>query len=154
MKKLYWLALSVLIIMFDQVTKLLIGQDLSLGQSIRVTPFFNIVYAKNFGAAFSFLDVPGGYQRWLFSLISLAVSITLIIWLFKLKATEKWRACSLALIIGGALANLWDRFVLGSVVDFLDFHLGAYHWPAFNVADSAVSIGAVMLLIDIMRKKS
>jgi signal peptidase II len=154
MKKLYWLALSVFVIIIDQMSKLFIVQDLYLGQSISLTSFFNIVYVKNFGAAFSFLDIPGGQQRWLFSFISFVISIVLLVWLFKLKPTEKWRAASLALIIGGALANLWDRFVLGSVVDFLDVHLGVYHWPAFNIADSAVTIGAIMLFIELLRKKS
>jgi signal peptidase II len=154
MKNIPWLLLSVVIIIADQVTKLLIVRDMFLGESIPLTSFFNLVYARNYGAAFSFLDISGGGQRWLFSMISFVVSIILLIWIVKLKSTEKWQACSLALILGGALANFWDRLMVGSVVDFLDFHLGAYHWPAFNVADSAVCVGAALLIIQLLGKKA
>ena len=151
---LVWLCLSGLIILLDQVTKFLIKQHIQYGSSYLLTSFFNLVHLRNYGAAFSFLDIQDGGQRWLFSLISLLVSFVVLIWLLTLKKGYRWRAAALALIIGGALANFWGRFTVGYVIDFLDVHIGRYHWPAFNVADSAICIGAVILLVGLYRGKS
>jgi signal peptidase II len=153
LKNLNWLWLSVIIIIIDQITKVIVSNHIPLGSGIQITPFFNLVNAQNFGAAFSFLDTPGGHQRWMFSVVSLLVSIGLIIWLLRVERSQHWRAAALALVIGGALGNFWDRFSVGYVVDFLDFHLGNYHWPAFNVADTAVCIGAAILIINLMQVK-
>jgi signal peptidase II len=148
-KNLNWLWLSVIIIIIDQTTKVIIAHDLPLGKMIYVTSFFNLVHFENFGAAFSFLNIPGGQQRWMFAMLSFIVSIILIIWL--LRSSGKRSLCfSLSLLIGGALGNFWDRFVSGSVTDFLDFHIGSIHWPAFNVADMGVSIGAFFLIIHLL----
>ncbi len=146
-KNLNWLWLSVVIIAADQFTKHLIKQNMVYGTGEYITSFFNVVHARNYGAGFSFLDNPGGYQRWIFSLISLAVSVVLIVWLSKLRKDLVWRKLALACIIGGALGNLYGRFFKGYVVDFLAFHIGNYHWPAFNIADSAVCIGAFILIV-------
>ena len=149
-QNLNWLWLSVIIIILDQITKVLIAHHISVGEGIYVTSFFNIDHLQNFGAAFSFLNVPGGEQRWMFSLVSFIVSIILIIWLFRLPSGKRSKAFGLALIIGGALSNFWDRFVTGFVIDFLDFHWGSTHWPSFNVADSAVCVGAAILIINLL----
>lgn len=148
-----WLLLSIAIIIFDQVTKFVIKQHFYYGTGHRVTPFFNLLHVRNYGAAFSLMDNPGGSQRWLFSLISLLVSMVLIVWLLTLAAQQRWRVVALALIIGGALSNFWGRFTLGYVVDFLDLHIGQYHWPAFNIADTAICTGTMILLISLVKYK-
>ena len=148
-----WLLLSVVIIIADQLTKFLIKHHLHYATGYRVTPFFNLLHARNYGAAFSLMDDPGGSQRWLLSLISLVLSMVLIIWLLTLQAQQRWRAASLTLIIGGALANFCGRFAVGYVIDFLDFHIGQYHWPAFNLADTAICIGVIMLFVELVQHK-
>ena len=152
-QNLNWLWLSVIIIIIDQVTKVLIEHHLTFGEIVYVTSFFNIDHLQNFGAAFSFLNIPGGQQRWMFSLVSFVISIILIIWLLRLPSGKRSKAFALALIIGGALSNFWDRFVTGFVIDFLDFHYGELHWPSFNIADSAVCVGATILIISLLRGK-
>ncbi len=146
-----WLWLSAVVIILDQLTKLWITEEYVLGERTPVFSFFNIVRAHNHGAAFSFLADAGGWQRWFFAGIAIVVSTMLFFWLRKLPRTDRWVAVALALILGGALGNLYDRIVLGYVVDFLDFYWGGSHFPAFNIADSAISVGAVMLGIDIIR---
>lgn len=148
-----WLLISLLIITIDQFTKALIRHHIQLGHGVDVTSFFNLVHARNYGAAFSFLDSAGGPQRYLFAAFSLIVTIALTIWLLRLKPNHHWQALALSLIIGGALGNFWGRFSVGHVTDFLDFHWHATHWPAFNVADSAVCVGAILLIITIVRSK-
>ena len=146
-KNLNWLWLRVGIIILDQVTKIMIVAQMSLNQSIYINRFFNIVHARNYGAAFSFLDIQGGNQRWLLTFISIAVSLLLIIWLLRTPTTKKLQSLSLAFIIGGALGNFWDRLLQGYVVDFLQVHYSQWAFPAFNIADSAVTIGAILLII-------
>ncbi len=150
---LHWLWLSALIIILDQISKLLALHFITFNQPIIITPFFNLVLAHNPGAAFSFLAQQGGWQGWLFGIIAILVSIFLIRWLYKLPGKQTWLAVAIALIIGGALGNLGDRIIHGYVIDFLDFHIGNWHWPAFNLADSAISIGAMMLVIDMFWRK-
>lgn len=152
-KNIYWLWLSAIVIILDQFTKWLIAHTLSFESSYYVTSFFNIVHLHNYGAAFSFLDIPGGAQRWLFSSISLLATIGLTIWLLKLAANKKLESAAVALIIGGALGNFYDRFVNGYVIDFLDFHLGNAHWPSFNIADSAVCLGAAFLVFSLVKTR-
>lgn len=152
MLKFLWL--TGLVIVLDQASKWLMVSWLSLHDTFAVIPFFNLTMAHNPGAAFSFLSQAGGWQRWFFMILATVVSIALFIWLKKLKAHAKLEAVSISMILGGALGNLIDRFYHGYVIDFLDFYYGTYHWPAFNIADSAIVIGAALLLIDSFRSKS
>jgi signal peptidase II len=148
-----WLWLSAIVIVIDQATKWLAETSLSLYQTIEVMPYFNITLAYNTGAAFSFLADAGGWQRWFFTALALIFSLVILVWLSKLKANAKLEAISLSLILAGAVGNLIDRVLLGHVIDFLDVYYQSYHWPAFNIADSAICIGAGLLIIDSFIKK-
>ncbi len=147
MKLHYSLSIALIILILDLATKYWIESILSYGQRIPMTGFFNLVLTYNTGAAFSFLSEASGWQRWFLSAIAATASFIIIYLLHKYRA-EKLFCFSLSLILGGALGNLWDRITLGYVVDFLDFYIGDYHWPAFNIADSAIFIGAVLLIIE------
>lgn len=147
MKLLISLAIASTILAFDLVTKHWVASNLVLGQHIAITSFFNLVLAHNAGAAFSFLSDSSGWQRWFLSAIALIASI-FIVYLLNKHAHEKLFCIGLSLILGGALGNLWDRITLGYVIDFLDFYIMDYHWPAFNIADSAIFIGAMLLIIE------
>lgn len=142
-----WLAVSAGVVALDQLTKHLVQQTLTYGHSIEVTPFFNLILVYNPGAAFSFLSTAPGWQRELFIGIALAAS-ALIVHLLRKHAHDRLFGFALSLILGGALGNLIDRFVLHAVVDFLDLHLFGRHWPAFNLADSAITLGAAVLIWD------
>ncbi len=148
-----WLWLSVVVIVLDQVTKYMVTDSLHLYQSIPVLPSLNLVLAHNSGAAFSFLSDAGGWQRWFFTVIAIVVSIVIVVWITRLKQNELRLAVALSLVLGGAIGNVWDRIALGYVVDFIDVYYGEWHWPAFNVADSAICIGAVLLIIDALFHK-
>lgn len=143
-----WLWLAALVVILDQVTKFLAGHYLQLHAPLALAPGLNLTLAHNTGAAFSFLSHAGGWQRWFFILLTLVVSVAIIIWLRCLPRHRRWLACCLALILGGALGNLCDRVLLGYVIDFIDVYYHTLHWPAFNVADSAITAGALMLIID------
>lgn len=143
-----WIWLSLVVLLLDQVIKHLVSIYLNYYEPVAVIPGINLTLVHNTGAAFSFLRDAGGWQRWFFMFLSGAVSIALIIWLYRLPPRYRWLGCSLALVLGGAVGNLWDRITLGYVVDFIDVYYSQWHWPAFNIADSAISIGAVMLIID------
>lgn len=145
---LVWLWVTVLVIALDQLTKYLAQQNLGYHQPVNLFPSFNFTLAYNKGAAFSFLSDASGWQRWFFTVIALGVSIVIVVWMKKLTVRERWLAIALSLILGGALGNVWDRMTLGYVIDFIDVFYGDWHWPAFNIADSAISIGATMLIID------
>ncbi len=142
-----WLGLSLIILLADQFTKVLILGYYQLGDSTPITSFFNIVRAHNSGAAFSFLAGASGWQRWFFTGIGL-LAATVIVWLLKSHSGQKLFAFALACILGGAVGNVIDRILYGYVVDFLDLHWGGWHFPAFNIADSAISIGAACLILD------
>ncbi|MFA5531227.1 MAG: signal peptidase II [Thiohalomonadaceae bacterium] len=146
-----WLWLSALVVVIDQVTKTLASNLLNLYEAVPVLPGLNLTLMHNTGAAFSFLSEEGGWQRWFFAAIALVVSTLLVLWLRRLPAAQRWLHIAIALVIGGAIGNVWDRVVLGYVVDFIDVYAGRWHWPAFNVADSAITVGAVMLLRDAFR---
>jgi signal peptidase II len=150
-----WLLLGIALAVFvaDQHTKLWIVNHYQYGASEAVTSFFNLVRVHNFGAAFSFLNNEGGWQRWGFSIFAALVSLVILVWITRLSSQQKLEGLALALILGGALGNLYDRVTLGYVVDFLDFHWSNRHFPAFNIADSAISIGAVFILIDSFFKR-
>jgi signal peptidase II len=142
------LILSLLVIAADQATKLWVLAALQPREVIPVVPAFNLTLVFNEGAAFSFLAGAGGWQRWFFVGVAVAVSTVLIVWLWRLKPEERLTAAGLSLVAGGALGNLIDRLAYGRVVDFLDFYWRAWHWPAFNVADSAITVGVGLLLLE------
>ncbi|PLX60084.1 signal peptidase II [Sedimenticola selenatireducens] len=142
-----WLWLSLVIVALDQVSKQLVESSLMVYETIPLLPFFNLTLAYNEGAAFSFLSDQGGWQRWFFALVAAVVVIVLVVWLSRLKH-ERLLAVSLSLVIGGALGNLLDRLLIGHVIDFLDFFYHTYHWPAFNVADIAITLGVVLMFVD------
>ena len=142
-----WLGLALLILIADQFTKVLILGYYKLGDATYVTSFFNVVRVHNSGAAFSFLANAGGWQRWFFTGIGISAAI-FIIWMLKSHPGQKLFSFALACILGGAIGNVIDRSLYGYVVDFLDFHYAGWHFPAFNIADSAISIGAVCLILD------
>jgi signal peptidase II len=145
-----WLAIAAAVIVLDLVTKAVVQGRFEPGERLQVTGFFDLVLVFNRGAAFSFLSDAGGWQRGFFIAVAVAASV-LIVYLLRKHADERWFAFGLALILGGALGNLWDRVVLGHVVDFLLFHYRGWHWPAFNVADSAITVGAIVLVVDGLR---
>ena len=140
-----WLVLAVLVGVLDQVTKQLVLANLHRGEMIPVTGFFDLVLVYNTGAAFSFLAEHSGWQRWFFTVLALAISAWLLA-LMHHHRPEKLLPAAFALIIGGALGNVYDRIVHGAVVDFLHFHYAGWSWPAFNLADSAITVGVVMML--------
>ncbi len=146
--KLKWLWLAALAIGFDQASKLAIDKSFQLYESINVMPFFNLTYVHNTGAAFSFLSEAGGWQRWFFAALAIIMSTIMTIWLTRLKENETLLAVALSLILGGAIGNLIDRLFYGYVIDFLDVYYGTYHWPAFNIADSAITIGVALMLVE------
>ncbi len=145
-----WLWLAGIIFMFDISIKLLVMKDMGYGWAnrIEILPFFNLLYVHNYGAAFSFLSDQSGWQRWFFTGIAVVVCGVLISWMRKAKQTEKLNNIAYALIIGGALGNVFDRVTHGFVVDYLDFFWGNYHWPAFNLADATICIGAGLIILD------
>lgn len=147
---LIWLWLTVIIIAVDLITKQLAENFLTYAQPVYILPVFDLTLLYNPGAAFSFLATEGGWQRWFFTAIAVGVSAMLIRWLYTLPKTNKWLAIALALILGGALGNLFDRLVYGHVIDFISVHWGGSYFPAFNIADSAISVGAVMLGLDVV----
>jgi signal peptidase II len=140
------LILALVVLVLDFATKRWVESELLYREQVPVTSFFNLVLTYNAGAAFSFLSDAAGWQRWFFSGIAGGASI-LIIYLLRKHAADKLFCIALSLILGGAVGNLWDRITLGHVVDFLDFYIGSYHWPAFNVADSAIFVGAMLLIL-------
>jgi signal peptidase II len=146
-----WLGVAVIVILFDQLSKIAVAKVFAYGSSHVVAPFFNLVLVYNRGAAFSFLAMAGGWQRWAFTALGVAAAV-LICYLLKRHGNQKMFCAALALIMGGAIGNVIDRLLYGHVIDFLDFHVGTWHWPAFNLADSAITIGAALLVFDELRR--
>lgn len=142
-----WLAWAVFLMGADQITKTLILNHYQLGDSTLITSFFNIVRAHNTGAAFSFLSDAGGWQRWLFTGIGLAATI-FIVWQLRAHPGQKLFSFALSSILGGAVGNVVDRLMHGYVVDFLQFHYAGWYFPSFNLADSAITVGAACLILD------
>jgi signal peptidase II len=147
-----WLWLSFFVVVIDQATKALVVGVVKMQNAIQLLPILDIVYLENTGAAFSILAQASGWQRWFFILLALAVSVALMIWLRRIRADQTILAVGLALVLGGALGNVFDRVIHGFVVDFIYFHWGTWYFPAFNIADSAISIGAGCLLLDAFRE--
>jgi len=148
MRQFLWLGISFFVIVTDQLTKAWAAETLPFAQSVVLTSFLNFTLLHNTGAAFSFLANAGGWQRWFFIGLATMISVGLLIWISRLTAKQMWLGIALALILGGAVGNLIDRIIYGYVIDFIDFYYQQWHWPAFNIADSAISIGVVMLLLD------
>ncbi|TDX97927.1 signal peptidase II [Thiohalophilus thiocyanatoxydans] len=163
-----WLWLTAVVVVLDQVSKLIASAYLVLHQPVELLPVFNLTLMHNSGAAFSFLSDAGGWQRWVFALLSIVISVAIFLWIKRLRH-EHLQAASLALILGGALGNLVDRLLHGYVIDFLDVYYrgtgclpmfytwnrggqAECHWPAFNVADAAITLGVVLILIDTLRQ--
>ena len=141
---LVWLWLSLV----DHATKTLVVNTMAYKESIDILPFFNFTYVHNYGAAFSFLSDSGGWQRWFFSLIAVSISVLLVWWLKRLPATNKVLCSAYALVLAGAIGNLYDRIAYGYVIDFLHVYYENWHFPVFNIADCAICIGAALLLFD------
>mgnify|MGYP006279421151 CR=1 FL=1 len=149
-----WLWLSGLVIALDQISKYLITAWLVPKQVIELLPIFNFTLVYNQGAAFSLLANAGGWQRWFFIGLAGGISIVLVLWLRRLRAGAWLEALALTLILGGALGNLWDRIWLGQVVDFIQFHWHHWYFPAFNIADSAITLGAGLIILDAIYRRS
>ena len=143
-----WLWVSVLSLLLDQASKLAVDGSMQLFESIPLLPYFNLTYVHNTGAAFSFLSDAGGWQRWLFAGLAVVMSSIIGLWLARLKQHETLMAVALALVLGGAIGNLIDRVAYGYVIDFLDVYYQDWHWPAFNIADSAICVGVALMLLE------
>lgn len=143
-----FLWITLIVIAVDQMTKYAVTAAMQLYESIQYTSFFNLTYVRNYGAAFSFLGDAGGWQRWLFTAIAIGVSGYLLYWLRQAKKHELLQSVAFSFVLGGAIGNVYDRIMFGYVIDFLDVDLGFYRWPAFNVADSAIFLGACLLIFD------
>jgi signal peptidase II len=142
-----WYGLALLILLLDQGSKMWVSANFVYGKPWVITDFFNFTLLHNTGAAFSFLSDAGGWQRWFFGVVASAVSVVLVVWLSRIKDSNPWESLALALVLGGAVGNLYDRVVLGYVVDFIVVHYREHYWPAFNLADSAIVGGAGILLL-------
>jgi len=147
-----WYAIAALLLVLDLLSKAWAVEAFDYAVPVRVTGFFDWLLLFNYGAAFSFLSDQPGWQKWFFAIIAGSVSVGLSLWLAKLKPHVRWESVALALILSGALGNLYDRLTLGYVVDFISLHYQGHRWPSFNIADSAICVGAFMLLVDMFRK--
>ncbi|POP53854.1 signal peptidase II [Zhongshania marina] len=148
--RVFWLLVAVAVIMLDQVTKYFANTQLDYANPVEILPVLDITLHYNRGAAFSFLSDAGGWQRWFFTAIALVVSGYICVWLMRLKREQWLLSFALALVLGGALGNLWDRMYFGHVVDFISVHWGASYFPTFNIADAGISVGACLLLLDMV----
>ena len=152
-----WLGLSLAVIALDQLVKGYVSAHMRPFETVYVLPVFNIALLHNAGAAFSMLAGASGWQRWFFVLLAVAVTALIVVWLWRMPATGgRWVAAGLALVAGGAMGNVWDRLANGYVVDFLQFHWQGWYFPAFNVADSCITVGAALLILDgiILQRRS
>lgn len=146
-----WLGIALIVILFDQLTKIAVMKVFAYATPYTLTPFFNLFVVFNRGAAFSFLAAANGWQRWAFTALGVVAALV-IVYLLKRHGSQRLFCTALSLIMGGALGNVIDRLAYGHVIDFLDFHVGHWHWPAFNLADSAIVIGAILLVLDELRR--
>ena len=147
-----WLWITLIVVILDQLSKFAASQWLAFNQAQPVFPGFNLNLVHNTGAAFSFLRDAGGWQRYFFIILTTGISAVLLIWLVRLPARRASLACALALIIGGAVGNLWDRLQYGYVIDFIEVYYDKWSWPVFNIADSAITVGAFLLILDAFKK--
>ena len=146
-----WYLIAVVIFVVDQVTKTIAVTQLNYADPVAVMPGFNFTLLYNTGAAFSFLADAGGWQRWFFVILTSIISIGLVVWIKRIASEQKLLSLALALVLGGALGNLYDRVLLGYVVDFVQWYYERWYWPAFNIADAAICVGGVLLLVDAYR---
>ncbi|MBI4696284.1 MAG: lipoprotein signal peptidase [Gammaproteobacteria bacterium] len=147
MRARYCYALAAFVIAADQASKLAVTRNLSYGEPVPLLPSLNFTLMHNTGAAFSMLGNAAGWQRWLFAGLAVLASVFIIASFQRIEPTQRWLRTALALVLGGALGNLWDRLRFGYVVDFIDFYVGTWHFAAFNIADSAITVGAIMLIV-------
>ncbi len=150
---LFWLWISALVLVLDQWTKSIASSSLEMYVPNKINDFLNFTLMHNKGVAFSILADQSGWQRYFITVVASAIVIWLLYWLVKNTRAQKLQNVALVLVIGGALGNIWDRVMLGYVVDFIELHYKGYYWPAFNIADSAISVGAVLLIIDAFKNK-
>jgi len=143
-----WLWLAVLVVIVDLGSEFLVMGHFQLGESMPLIPFFNLTYAHNPGAAFSFLADKGGWQRWFFTAIALVIVVVLLVLMYRSSAKQRLNNIAFAMIIGGALGNMFDRMVHGFVIDFIDFYVNDWHYPIFNLADSFICVGAVLVVLE------
>lgn len=148
----HYFFLSLLLVLLDQITKLLIYGYIKPNNSIVINDFFSLTHVHNYGAAFSFLADQSGWQRYFLSGISLLASIAIIIWMYRIKASRMLKLSALSILLAGAVGNLIDRFFLGFVIDFIDLHYQTFYWPVFNVADILITVGVALLLFDDFKK--
>lgn len=148
-----FLWISAVVVVLDLWSKYEVIGCMTLSESVQVLPFFNFTYVRNYGAAFSFLHDASGWQRWFFTAIAITVSVVILWWLKQSDKQQKLLPIAFCFILGGALGNVYDRLMHGFVIDFLDFYVGDWHWPAFNLADSAIFIGAALLIWDMLTSK-
>ena len=152
LQNLRWLIATLVIVCLDQISKLLISINFNVGHTQEVTSFFNLVLAHNYGIAFSLFNESAGEQRWLLAGLAIGIVIVMLIWLLFLDVSERLVPFALSIIMGGAIGNTIGRLLSGYVIDFLDFHISTWHWPAFNIADSAICIGVILLLIHFWKR--
>ena len=145
-----WYRLALVLVIVDQLVKLVVNLNLEYGVPVAVLPVFNLTLQHNTGAAFSFLHDAGGWQRWLFSSIALVVSAALLVWMARLRRDQRLLLASLSCVLGGAVGNLIDRVRFGYEVDFVSVHYGSWYFPAFNVADAAITVGAGLMILDMV----
>lgn len=148
-----WYSVALVVMLLDQLSKWWASHYLAYGEKMEITSFFNFTLLHNPGAAFSFLSTAGGWQRWFFTLIAIVVSVLLVMWIAKVVLKNKCEAFALAFILGGAIGNLYDRIQLSYVVDFIVAHYHDYFWPAFNLADAAITLGAFILILEMFLTK-
>ena len=148
-----WYVVALVVVLLDQLSKKVISSHFTYAESIEYTSFFNLTLLHNHGAAFSFLSEAGGWQRWFFTVVAAVVSLVLVIWIARVVDKNKREAFALAFILGGAIGNLYDRIQFGYVVDFIVVHYRDYFWPAFNLADSAITLGAFILIVEMFLTK-
>lgn len=141
-----WLLVALLVIVLDQLAKLMVVASFAYGEGLIITSFFNLVHVLNHGAAFSFLAGAGGWQRWFFTILAMVISVWLIIMIRRHQA-ERLQPLAFSLVLGGAIGNVIDRVRIGAVIDYLDFHAAGVHFPAFNLADSAITLGVILMLL-------
>lgn len=141
-----WLWISILVVIIDRIVKYWAIENLNFADPLKILPVFNLTLAYNTGAAFSFLHSASGWQNLLLGTVAGIISVIIFVWLYKLPSREIWMNTALCLILGGALGNAWDRILYGYVIDLFDFHIGTWHFAIFNVADTGISVGAVMMI--------
>jgi signal peptidase II len=152
LQNLRWLIATLVVVCLDQITKLMMSVNFSVGETKHITSFFNLVLAHNYGVAFSFFNHSAGDLRWLFAGLAIGIVLVMLVWLVFLDTYERLVPFALSIVMGGAIGNAIGRILSGYVIDFLDFHAGNLHWPAFNIADIAICVGVILLVIHFWKR--